>query len=179
MTAKKTSQNYLVGAIAIIAVVGVTLFALHTRATPVASFSDPEYGISFTYPTTYSATRQYYPDHYSVVVADKAALAATSTASEGPTAITFDIFKNPRKLTLRQWVKSNPASNYQLSYGEMASSTEAGKEAVAYRWDGLYRGESYVFTNGNSIMMASVTYMDPKDKIRTDFASMLGSLQMQ
>ncbi len=175
-----TKQMYYVGgALAIILVAIGGFFAYRAFSEPMSDFSNAEYGISFTYPAHYSVDEQHFADRHTIILADKDALAATPQNGEGPTTITLDVFQNPRDLSPSDWVKSNSASNFQLSNGALASTTQAGAEAVAYVWDGLYRGESYVFENGDEIVMLTVTMMEPTDAIHNDFEKVMRSLQLK
>jgi len=176
------TKNYMyaAGAVLVVAAVAVGLYAYGEFSVPKLSYQSAEYGISFSYPDTYALNEQHVEGRHTIVLADKEALAAAPENGEGPTAITFDIIMNPDNLAPSQWVKDNPLSNYQLSPdGTLASSTRDGTEAVAYVWDGLYRGESYVFDHGEDIVMASVTMFELTDQIKKDFEGILRTLVLQ
>lgn len=177
---KTHTKNYLYAAAAVlvVAAVAVGLYAYGEFSVPKLVYQNDDYRISFSYPETYALTEQDSTDRHSIVLIDKAV--STTTESEGPTSITIDIFKNPQHLAPSAWVKTTTASNFQLSPdGTLASSTSDGREAVAYVWDGLYRGESYVFDHGTEIVMATVTMIDPADQIKKDFERVLRSLVLQ
>jgi len=148
------------------------------------SYSSATHGIAFQYPQSYAleertAQGASAPRH-TIVIADREALAEAPENGEGPTSITVDIFPNPSGQTPEAWVRSNNQSNFQLAVnGTLATSNVSGKSAVAYTWDGLYRGDSYVFAHTGNILMFSVTYMTPEDTIRDDFARLLQTLELQ
>ncbi len=169
-------KTYLIGAALAIIVIAGGFYAYKTLSTPMQSYTNAEYGISFNYPATYALNEYSYADRKTIVLADKEALAQAPQNGEGPTSITFDIIKNPTGLSSSEWVRQNSASNFQLATGGLASTTQAGIEAVAYMWDGLYRGESYVFGNDADIVMASVTMLETTDQIRKDFERILRTL---
>ncbi len=171
-----TKQMYYVGALAAVVIIVGGFFGYRAFSVPMSDFANAEYGISFQYPSSYAVDEHHFADRHTIVLMDKVALAAAPENGEGPTSITFDVFKNPRDLTPSEWVKTNSASNFQLSNGALASTTQAEAEAVAYLWDGLYRGESYVFGNEDDIVMASVTMLEPADRIRKDFEHILRTL---
>ncbi len=151
--------------------------AYQNLVTPMTPFENAAYRISFSYPGNYAVEERDTPGRHTIVLTDKEALAAAPQNGEGPTAITFDVFENPQGLSPEQWVRTNPASNFQLSPNQqLATATQGGAESVAYQWDGLYRGESYVFENGTEIVMASVTVLTPEDQIRRDFERILRTL---
>ncbi len=171
---------YAAAALAAVLLVAGAFYAYRTFATPMLAFENTEYGISFKYPSSYAVEEHHFADRHSIVLADKEALAQAPQSGEGPTTITFDIFDNPKGLTPSEWVRQNSASNFQLSpNGVLASTTQSGAEAVAYVWDGLYRGESYVFADEDDIVMASVTMLESDDEIRAAFERILRSLVLE
>jgi len=175
---KNNQVAYVAGGIAIAAALIAGTFFYLNSTQPMLPYGNPAYGLSFEYPESYQLGEAEVGGRHVITLVDKAFLAASTTASEGPTSISVEIFPNTRNLTPSEWVKATPASNFVLSPdGTLASSTQAGKEAVAYLWDGLYRGESYVFSQRESIYMFSVTYMDTDDRIRRDFVRLLKSVQ--
>lgn len=179
---KSITRNYLYAAAAvlIIAAVAVGLYAYGEFSVPKLSYQSDEYGISFSYPDTYALSEQHVEGRHTIVLADKETLAAAPQNGEGPTTITFDVIDNPQNLAPSAWVKADTASNFQLSPdGTLASTTRDGAEAVAYVWDGLYRGESYVFDHGERLVMASVTMLEQGDRIKKDFERILRSLVLE
>jgi hypothetical protein len=180
MDMKTTQMLYTAGAIAIfVLLVAGALFAYRTLATPMTAFANAEYGISFDYPSSYELREVHTVDRHTIVLADKAALAAAPQNGEGPTTITFDIFANPVGISPEEWVRTNSSSNFQLGTGQMATTSQGGAESVAYVWDGLYRGQSFVFENGTDIVMASVTMLTVDDQITKDFEKILRTLELK
>jgi len=157
-------------------------------STPLATlktYSSENYGVSFLYPRSYSV-REFNlskagQEIYQIVVADTQALANAPQNGEGPTSITIDILSNSHQYaSLEEWIQKTPQSNFQLSTdGKLASTTFAGIQGLSYTWDGLYRGESFAFTNGDHVLIASVTALTAQDAIRSDFQKLLESLVLQ
>lgn len=183
---KTITKNYLYTAAAVLATaaVAVGVYAYGEFSVPKLSYQSDEYDISFRYPETYALSEHDVEGRHTIVLVDKEALAAASLSNqnpgEGPTTITFDVIDNSENLAPSAWVKADSASNFQLSPdGTLASSTRDGAEAVAYVWDGLYRGESYVFDHGSRLVMATVTMLEPTDTIKKDFERILRSLVLQ
>lgn len=178
----KDQKNLVYGAsaLAVVLVVAAAFFVVRTMSVPMVSFSNAEYGISFEYPENYELTEHHVTGRHTIVIADKVALGEAPQNGEGPTSITFDIFENAEGLSPEEWVRTNNQSNFQLSPdGNLATSAEGDAESVAYVWDGLYRGESYVFENGEDIVMASVTMLSPEDQIKIDFEKILRTLTLE
>jgi len=146
-------------------------------------YSSVDYGISFTYPETYVLTERALGNgersHHNITLMDREAAANIPQNGEGPTAITIDFIQNDiEKLSVRDWINNDSRSNFKLSPdGELISTTIAGKEALTYTWDGLYRGQSIVFAHKDAIVMYSVTYMTPGDKIVSDSIEIFESIQ--
>lgn len=169
--------KYILGGAVLVALIAGAFFYLN--AVPSVPYANAEFGISFSYPESYRLDERDTGGRHVITLVDKEFLAASTTASEGPTSITVEIFPNTNELSPSEWVKATPASNFALSSGTLASSMQSGTEAVAYLWDGLYRGESYVFSQNGNIYMLSVTYMDAGDRIRKDFVRLLKSVQFE
>lgn len=146
-------------------------------------YSNADYGISFTYPETYVLTERALGNgerfHHNITLMDREAAANISQNGEGPTAITIDFIQNDiEKLSIKDWINNDSRSNFKLSPdGELISTTIAGKEALTYTWDGLYRGHSIVFTHKDAIVMYSVTYMTLDDHIVSDSIDIFESIE--
>jgi hypothetical protein len=146
------------------------------------TFYNQKYGIAFNYPDSYEvketdATGEGTPRH-SIVLADKAALASVPAESEGPPAITLDIFPNAQNQSPEVWIKGSNFSNFKLSPdGQISATAIAGEEGMAYGWDGLYRSNSIVINHKKQIYMFSVGYTTPDDLLIKDFAGIIASVQ--
>jgi hypothetical protein len=91
----------------------------------------------------------------------------------------FDFY--PAKgLDTETWIQQTPSSNFGLSVDkEMHDATVGGAPAIAYTWDGLYRGNSFVFAHKGNIVVASVTYLTTDDRILRDFTGVLKSVRLE
>lgn len=152
------------------------------QAVVEQSYTNDLYGISFAYPAGYvltegevgTAERRHY---FISIVRDEDA--APRENSEGPAAISFDIYQNDNdKQTLAHWLTSSNESNLKLGDGSYASTTVDTAEAARYSWSGLYQGETTAFLHKNNIVAVSVTYDAPSDEIRTAYAQVLASLHL-
>jgi hypothetical protein len=151
-----------------------------------SNYSNDSYGISFSYSNRYFLVEKEVGNamrgHYHIQLVEDTEfnhklMRGEIQGAEGPVSISFDIYQNNLdKQSLLSWVKNNNESNYKLIIGDLASTTIAKNEAVAYSYDGLYRGDVIVFAHKDSIVMATVTYSNLSDQIRNDFTSVLSSL---
>lgn len=186
--------------LALIAVLAIIILALYIMMKPgtestigehepvvtptVRAYENATYGIRFSYPDTYVVTEHDQGtgerSHRTIVLMDKIAAANIPQNGEGPTAIRIDVFGNGiDTLSVEQWVKNTSFSNYKLSPDEkLETATVSGKNGLTYTWDGLYRGESTVVSNTDTIFMFSVTYIDSTDPIRGDFAALLANVRL-
>ena len=174
------------GALIILAILFAGYFLYTGQATEPdggKTYANASYGISFAYPDTYVLEEREVGNaeryHFAITLMDRIASENIPQNGEGPTSITIDIFQNNLdKLSTEAWVKGNSNSNFKLSAdGLLTSTTVAGREALHYTWDGLYRGESTVFAHKDNIVMLSVTYLSPTDTIVSNFANVLASFQ--
>lgn len=150
------------------------------------SYSNAEFGISFTYPDSYVLTERDMPGsaergHHVITIMDREAAANIPEAGEGPTSITIDFFQNNLdNLTVEQWVKNTSNSNFKLSTDQkLTNTTLAGSPALSYTWDGLYWGESIAAENRGYIVVFSVTSISAEDQIRSDFVGVLESIRFE
>jgi hypothetical protein len=179
-----TMRYWIAGAIVVLAVVAGSLLYrdMSKAAAPGKTYASAAYGISFSYPDTYTLQERDISDapaHHSITLVDSGDRAATPEGGEGPTAITFDVYPADGKDT-ETWIESTKASNFDLSVDkEMRDAVVGGAPAVAYTWDGLYRGNSFVFAHKGNVVMASVTYMTTDDKILSDFTEVLKTIELK
>jgi hypothetical protein len=187
--------RWILGAIIAIALIIAAVYALHlpqtqpqtsintptVEARPLKTFYNPTYGIALNYPDNYAVQEHDATGaqkHHSIIIGDKTALSNPPANSEGPPAMTIDIYDNPTHQTPEKWIKNNSFSNYKLSQNTtLATTTVATIPAFAYPWDGLYRSTSIVFPQKDKIYMLSVGYNSPDDQIRKDFAEVVASIQ--
>ncbi|PIR83662.1 hypothetical protein COU18_03200 [Candidatus Kaiserbacteria bacterium CG10_big_fil_rev_8_21_14_0_10_51_14] len=151
-------------------------------STPFADYENSEYGIRFKYPASYKVQEHEVGNsergHYAIVLIDKEALANLPEAGEGPTVMSVDIYQNNLdQLSLENWIRGINDSNFKLSIdGKLSSTSVAGVSAYFYRWDGLYRADSYALAHKDNIVVFSATYLGEKDQIRKDFEKVMDSV---
>lgn len=146
------------------------------------AYNNSAYNISFTYPDGYVLTEGERGDagggHYVITLVRKED-ASPRENSEGPTTITIDVYHGAvAQAPLLRWLSESNASNFKLSNGTYASTTVAGREAISYRWSGLYEGETTAFRNGGNIVTLSVTWMTPEDTNIPVYRELLRSLRL-
>ncbi|MDP3880705.1 MAG: hypothetical protein Q8Q32_00795 [bacterium] len=150
----------------------------------VQVYSNPEYGVRLEYPNNYIAFENTVgaegEPEFSSVFMDRASYEETvqsETAREWPPAITYEVFLNPDKLEVEEWLRTTPRSNYGLGDGEIRTISIDGRTGFVYSWSGLYEGESVAFARGNKIYIFSVSFFEKDDAIYSDFENILQSLE--
>lgn len=157
-----------------------------TTPNSLKAYSNAEYGISFAYPAEYrlderdTGNGERKRREITLIHKDDYESLTRGERSEGPTAITIELFQNDiDKMTVRDFVTKTGGSNFKLSPdGTLSSTTAAGAPALAFRWSGLYEGRSIAFEHRGWIIVASVTYMSPDDAIVAAFESLMGSMTL-
>ncbi len=148
-------------------------------------FANSTYGISFFYPTSYFMTEKETgtaakPQHSIILVQDtpdnRAIMNGTArVASEGPTAITIDIYPNSQHQAVRDWVQRD--KNWTVATQKATDATVGGKPAITYTWSGLYEGKSYLVASGDYVFVLNVSWLTPTDQIVRDFDALRTSIQ--
>jgi len=174
----------------------IAIFALFAffsdRDTPsvrTLKYDSAEFGIAFDYPNTYflekKNTGSPQRERTTIIITEdteenrELREGRSGIPREGPVAITVDIFQNVENLDAEEWVLGMSDSNFKLSNDELVSFTLADKEALSYRWSGLYEGNSVVFVHNGRIIMMSVTFFSPSDEIVRVFESILESIRFR
>lgn len=141
-------------------------------------------GLSFTYPDTYVAITPEMLElsaFETVTLFDKddyEELKNSTEPREGPTSINLQIFNNPEGQSAGTWVLENSSqANYSESMGRLQPRSVVGRDAVAYRFTGLYEGDATVFTAGGKMYLFTVTWLGTNDPIRDDFEKILSSIR--
>lgn len=150
-----------------------------------AAYASEAYGIQFSYPASYLIDEQEVSDsgagHYRIALYEdteyaRSVLAGTATEGEAPPAISVEVYENSENLTPESWVRTSNESNFQLSPdGTLSETTVANQSAVSYEYDGLYRGESTVFTHNAYLIKVSADYLTQEDRTRADLPMILTS----
>jgi hypothetical protein len=147
------------------------------------TYSNPAYGISFTYPEKYLLEERDAPGsamraHHVITLINKSDLPLPE-AGEGPPAITIDIYQNNLdSQTAEGWARNTSESNFKLGEGRIASTTIGSFPAISYRWSGLYEGTTIALARQNWIYAFTVTYMEMGAPIVQDFVSIRGSVRI-
>lgn len=158
----------ILGAVGIIALIWV----LSSSGT-MKKYDSSELGISFSYPDKYTLTERDLGGQYVLTLVEDT---APRENSEGPTSINFVVNKGQTS-TPESWVRTSPASNYNLKLGEYQEVKFRDLPGVFYTADGLYVSDNHVFSYNNSIIHISVTYITQDDAIRRDLAKILKTLK--
>lgn len=147
------------------------------------TYRSEEYGISFTYPSTYEL-REIDADsalriHHTILLQRKADLPPPQ-GGEGPPSITIDIYQNNLdNRTTEDWIRGDSRSNFKLGDGNIASTTVSGMPALSYRWSGLYNGTTVAIARPAWVYAFSVTYFEMGEDIVQDFAVIRESIRLQ
>lgn len=170
----------LVVFIAVLLGVGWYLF-LRKDGTTLLTYSNPAYGLSFSYPDNYKLSESAATgnQHGTVVTLTERGISIPKNG-EGPTAITIGMYEGLGTSTsLLSWVKTSPYSNFNLSGTTTpGSTTVSNKPALLYTWDGLYQGTSLAVEHGGNIILFAVTYDGETDlKKRSDFTDLVTSVR--
>jgi len=94
-------------------------------------------------------------------------------AREGPRGITIFVVNNKEKLTVINWLKQSPISNFGGIIGETTEMAIGGNPALSYKSDGLYTNETVVTVLGDYIYVFNVTFNSVEDNIYKDFQTLL------
>jgi hypothetical protein len=142
--------------------------SLTATSSEMQTYTNDPYGISFMYPKNYKISEgekgAKEQSHYAIVIVrDEDRVPPVN--GEGPTAITFDIYRNATDTpSIDQWLNNSVASNYNLSKGTYATTTIAFVPAITYDWSGLYEGRTIAFLHHKNIVALSVTYLSADDQ---------------
>jgi len=154
-----------------------------TSTPQVNTYRNETYGIAFTYPTTYALEEAERGNgeraHYAIVLTKKTDLPPPANG-EGPTGISIDIYQNNLDTqTLIGWLTGNSASNFKLSPdGTYTTASVDGREAIAYRWSGLYEADNTAFLHKDNIVSIAATYITPDDDSLRVYRGLLNSMEL-
>ena len=163
---------------------GATTSPTATSTAPaMLDYTNDTFGISFKYPETYALTEGEVGNsergHYVITLVAKRALPVPE-GSEGPPAVTVEMFQNVEKQTLTDWLTKNGASNYKLGKGDYATTTLPGDiPAVIYSWSGLYEADSVAFIHRGVIYMITGGYIQQDDETRLVLLNLLTTLALK
>lgn len=192
MYSKKMKRNYLI--LLVVAIALLVIFGFFKKDINFVSnqggnqntsqnliYENSDFGFRFEYPNRYKVEEKHLGNgerkHTSIVLLPKDFV--PPEGGEGPTTISVDIYQNNLdKQSIEAWIKGTAFSNYKLSDGKLTSLTIDGKEALTYTWDGLYRGQTIVFSHNDNIVALSVTYLSPEDQILKDFDVVFNSFKL-
>lgn len=160
--------------------------ASEENTADVTAYTNEEFNIAFTYPSTLflserDAGTSARPQLALFLTEDteenRDVIEGRNTVPrEGPTGITVDVYQNPEQLSSSVWVQTD--TNWTIANGGATDVTVAGNEGVTYTWSGLYEGRTVVVTKGDKAYVFSVTWMTPGDQILRDFDTVLNSVQL-
>jgi hypothetical protein len=173
---------YLIGVIALILVGLYLIFASRTGEVESETnlYSRAEYGITFEVPDGYRVMEMSYgaSNRHSIILS-KADISTIPEGSEGPTAISFDIFTEPSSETIEGWVRDNNISNFNLNGGSFERVSVDDTSAISYNWDGLYRGRSIAFIHRDNVVIVSGTYLEEGDDVYLAFDRVVSSIRLR
>lgn len=136
-------------------------------------------GIGFEYPAGY-VSEEHVEDGegqtWHIVLVTEEGNLPPPQDSELPPSIVMIAFDNPEALSAEQWVRTSAASNFNLSDEQIASTTVGGRDAVTYRYSGLYENDAAVVTTEDKIYFFSASWITAEDRIREDFQFLLSTV---
>jgi hypothetical protein len=100
-----------------------------------------------------------------------------SQGGEGPKTIRATVYRNDEALTLERWLEKNGAARFGPIAGRPAESVAAGVRMLAFRSQGLWQQETFLFARGGRIIAFTVDFDSDRDRIKEDFGAMLQTLQ--
>lgn len=148
------------------------------------TYSSDEYGISFSYPDSYTLTEIDVPgsalrEQHSIVLQRTEDLPAPE-GGEGPPSITIDIYQNDLdSQTTEGWIRNTSQSNFKLGDMTLRETTIDGKDALSYRWDGLYSGTTVAIARPSWVYAFNVMYLEMGDPLVRDFVSIRDSVRLR
>lgn len=158
-------------------------------AGTMKTYSSERYGVTFSYPDTYYLEERLVNsgqrERFQIILTEdtewnRKLRVGDVPATEGPTAITIDVFQNNLdSQSEHAFVTSSSDSNYKLGDGRFSTSTRGALTGLEYTWSGLYEGRSFVVSRPNYLYMFSVTRLDPTDKILRDFNDIIETAKIR
>lgn len=155
--------------------------------TTAGVYSSDIFGIRFRYPTHYFLEEREVGNaeraHYLVMLTEdteenRLVREGKAPGREGPIAITLDVFQNMEQQSVESFIKNTSQTNYKLGDGVLTKTKVGTRDALSYRWSGLYEGRSVAFVNGPHVFLWSVTWLTPDDRIIKDFDEMVRAAEI-
>jgi len=152
------------------------------------TYSSKELGISFSYPEYYFLEEKNEENRRVLILTEdteenrllREGLPENTPGRDGPVAITFQVFPNTKNQTAKDWVKDSTSSNFRLSTdGKIEETIISNKIGARYSTTGLYEAKNVVITVKNYILMVSGTYIDPTDRIISDYEAILKNIHIE
>lgn len=150
-------------------------------------YTNMELGLSFKYPNSYHLEERSEGEpgrlHLALILTEdteenRDVREGRSPGREGPVSVSIDVYRDELESpSLIEWLKETPASNFNLSDGSFSNTTLYKKEAIRYKYDGLYQAEVVATQNRNYILAVTVNYLTLNDEIRAIFNSVLSSME--
>lgn len=155
---------------------------------PLEVRSLPRYGISFSYPQTYTLQEVARQEgevttfREGVYLYDSQALAdaEAAEATEWPPSISISIYDNPALVASEDW-GSGMLQYIQADQvvGELNERTVSGRPAFEYQSDGLYMSDNIVFEHEDFLIVISGEWFEEGDQLRRDMARLVSTLELQ
>jgi hypothetical protein len=184
-------KSLMIGIVVLIAVAmfAYTFFLKQVMAPAPSSLEDQgavyenkRFGLSFVVPLGYvlsegeAGTNE--RKHHVITLIRKEDI-PPPVNGEGPPSITINVYQNNLDtLTLDDWLVGRNESNFKLGDGTSARTSVDGKEAVSYRWSGLYEAQTVAFLHTQSVVAVSVTYLDLSDDHVDAYLNLLTSISL-
>lgn len=165
-----------------------TIIEKRADSANLATYESEEFGLSFKYPSQYllieretgNAERRAYSITLIENTPGNRDLLSGRVVGEGPPAITIQLFQNDLdSYTAEEWIRGVNESNFKLSPEQtLSKATISGKEALSYRWSGLYEATTIVQPRPKWLYAFTVTYLEMGAPIVQDFVTVRDSVKI-
>jgi len=153
-------------------------------------YTSEKFGFQFYYPKKYFLEEKEVGNaeryHYAIILTEdteenRLVREGKSPGREGPVSINIDTYQNNLdNLSAEEWIRNTNDSNFKLSLEGVITKIMVGnKEALSYRWSGLYEADNLVVARDENIFSFVVTYLTPEDEIRKDFDEIIKAVEFE
>jgi len=154
---------------------------VHPFPAAMQQYSSEE-GVTFQYPDAYRLSSTHHSvggfSWDSLELVDKSI--SVPANSDGPESISMSVFDDAEGLSLEQFIKNEPRTNYQFSKeGTLTKGTIGGEPSLSYQYSGLYENDAVAVLHNKKIFLFSVSWSQTVEPIRKDFSKILSTVSFQ
>lgn len=153
--------------------------------TELVTYRSAELGVEFEYPETYTLethnqdTTEREWTVLTIIDSEVLRSARENGASEGPPAITVQVFNNPENYSMEEWITelTQYSNSHLANDSELLSGEVGGVPALAYLYSGLFETHAVVVAHEDKIYFFTVDWMTQEDISLRDFGYLLESVR--